>query len=984
MTQLFYIAIIFFPFIFLIRKGRKEAFYAACIVGFFLMIHGRFFSGASTVTWDTLAWSLGMQHVKDLLLSGGFIGWNPLHNSGEPLYIYHYAYAYWQWFAFIVFDWLAPVSSLRLFNIFFLSIYVFYNVGCYLVFLKVFKDFRVALFCLAVSIFSLNFDVYLVEHSSLYISVYFPYIIYFFLEFVERRSSVGLALIPVLFGIAANAYVPHFILTAFITFALSYFIFMDKNDYSIRFDKSSVKGALLGTAMALVLVLPIFYVFLNMSDYISPVRTGVENYMNKDFATTGHHQNFNALLQLFAVSTYTKGRMILYVGIVPLVLAGIGVFKSTNRFRWTVLAAATVLFFISIGRNSFPYLFMHYLPTFSFMRHYVIFEIFVQFMLILLAGMGLEHILAVVVEKRKETAVIAAIGLGVIAVVYIVLKFKERSNGLGQLISLTMFMTMLALAAAAVAIIIQTRNRNAYLFLMLVVILNAGTLQWYFSDLHFDLIQISKDADEPARLAQVLDKDHAIKWNPERNGAYNQRLKVDTYNTFESVLDNFEESFWEPLERNLLINKRYYELSDMRKEHPDYFGVNHSKIFLTDDFMVLPQTRIKQAMKDGWSDYLTKRRVFFAQEDVNNMIEGGSSAAYADSPVIFENHHPMSIVATKPIVIDDEFNIKQSTVKNGDTFTLGDWFVKNASNAYAIDADKSNAGELTIDVSEARSYNLENNLTSPYVYKELAGDFDIDTFVSGNYRNSNEFAGLLIRNPVKAADKENWIAMEFGRSGGREIFCIINTVDGVSSVATPSPVDAYLRVVRAKEMFLLYSRHKPADQWTLRAHFSRPDFGDVAQAGMTAQSNNTNNTFVARFAWFRARVQSRGELLKNTESIAVDKYTENQLSLSVDSPRPSFLVYLQNFDKDWAVYVNNEKTPVVRVNYAFQAVRVPKGKSSVVFKYSSKYRYLLYLHLITAIGSVGMMIFAFGRRRTDEEPHSDVRSSGYDDKEVGR
>jgi len=984
MTLALYILIIFFPFVFLIRKGRKEVFYAACLVGFFLMIHGRFLSGARTVTWDTLAWSLGMQHVKNLLHGGSFIGWNPLHNSGEPLYIYHYAYAYWQWFAFILLDWLIPVTSIQLFNIFLLFLYIFYNIGCYLVFLKVFKDFRVALFCLAVSIFSLNFDVYLVEHSSLYISIYFPYIIYFFLEFVERRSSIGLALIPVLFGVAANAYVPHFIVLAVLVFAVSYFVFMDKGNYSIKLDRSALLSALLGSAMALVLVLPVIYVFFRMSEFVSPVRTGVDSYMDMDIAKTGHHQEFKAMLQIFAVSSYTRGRMLLYIGIAPLVLAGIGVFKSTNRFRWTVLAAAVGLFFISVGRNSFPYLLMHYLPTFSFMRHYIIFEIFVQFMMILLAGMGLEYILAVLEEKRIEGYIMAAIGFSAVAAVHAVMKFKEMREGLAPLIHMTMFVTMLALAAAAVAILIQTRSRKAYIFLMTVVILNAGSLQWYFSDLHFDLIQESKDANEPARLAEILDKDHAIKWNPMRHGAYSQQIKVANYNTFESVLDNFEESYWEPVERNLLVNKRYYTLADMRNETPDYFGINHTKLFLTDDFMVLPQAGIKQAMSDGWYDFLTKRRVYFAREDFYRTDDDEGSMAYAksaDSP----DDGSMRLPASTAQSMNDEFNTEHGVVKGEGVSMLGDWFVKNVSYADFIDINISNKGMLTIDAGEMSSHNWANNLTAPYVYKEFAGDFEVETAVSSNHRSDNEFAGLLVRYPgITTVDKENWIAIESGSSGNREVFYIINTVDGVSSVATPSPADDYLRVVRSKEMILLYSRHAPADPWTLRAHFSRPDFGDVIQAGMTAQPDNANNTFVARFDWFRSKVYGQDALLQNAESIAIDKYTENKLSLTVDSARPSFLVYLQNYDKDWSAYVNGVKTPIVRVNYAFQAVRVPKGRSMVVFRYSSRYKYLLALHLITAFVSVGMMITAFGRRRPDEESYPDDRPGWDDVKEVDK
>lgn len=980
MTIAVYILIIFFPFVFLIRKGRKELFYAAGLTGLFLLIHSRFLNGDMTVTWDTLAWSLGMQHVRNLLLDGGFVGWNPLHNSGEPLYIYHYAYAYWQWFAFILFDWLAPLPPVKLFNIFFLSLYVFYNAGCYLVFLKVFKDFRIALFCLAVSMFSLNFDIYIVEHSSLYISIYFPYIVYFFLEFVEKRSSIGLALIPLLFGVAANAYVPHFILLAFLAFAISYFVFMDKANYSIRLDRDVYTSGLFGLVLSFVLVLPVVYVYFRMSEFVSPVRAGVEDYMALDIAKTGHHQEFMALLQMFAVSSYTKGRMILNIGIAPLVLAGIGAFKSTNRFRWTVLVAAVALFFISVGRNSFPYLILHYLPTFFLMRHYIIFEIFVQLMTILLAGMGLEYVLALTEKKRNESTMLAGIGFSAVAIVYTILKFKEMREGLTPLISMTMFMTMLAMAIAAVIIPIQANSRKAYVFLMTVVILSAGSLQWYFSDLHFDLIQESKDANEAARLAEVLDKDHQIKWAPMRQGGYSQQIKVANYNTFESVLDNFEESYWEPVERSLLVNKRYYALADMRRIYPEYFGVKHLKLFLTDDYKVLPQTDIKQAMSDGWQDFVTKRRVYFAKEDIDNLNADGSGVAYADNDASFD-HVIKENDAIKTLDVNDEFNLETTLNTNEEIPRLGEWFVENVSQSDVIDISKTNEGMLTVDVAETSSHNFANNLTAPYVYKEFAGDFDVETFVASNRSNDNEFVGLLVRTSMKTSGKENWLTIESGSSGGKDIGYIINTVDGVSDVAT-FPVDDFLRVSRAKEEILLYSKHRLDEQWTLRARYSRPDFGNVLRVGLTAQPDNTKNTFVAKVDWIRAKVSSPEALSKNAESITVDKYGANHLSLAVVSPRPSFLVYLQNYDNDWSAYVNGVKTAIVRVNSAFQAVRVPEGKSVVEFKYSSKYKYLLVLHLITAFVFVGVMTTAFCRKSSDEKSNHDDRSTEDNAKEV--
>ena len=181
MSYLPYLIFIFAPLVFLAGRSRREIASVAALIAVFLVIHVKFLTGAVTVSWDTLAWAMILEYVKEVVQAGYFPDWNPYMNAGEPLYLYHYSYAIWQWFVFILIDYIIPVDNVTLFSSFYVFAHVFYAVGCYLLFTKLFDDPRISLFCFAATIFSVGFASNLDEFTPLYISLYVPYILYFFL-----------------------------------------------------------------------------------------------------------------------------------------------------------------------------------------------------------------------------------------------------------------------------------------------------------------------------------------------------------------------------------------------------------------------------------------------------------------------------------------------------------------------------------------------------------------------------------------------------------------------------------------------------------------------------------------------------------------------------------------------------------------------------------------------------------------------------------
>lgn len=57
------------------------------------------------------------------------------------------------------------------------------------------------------------------------------------------------------------------------------------------------------------------------------------------------------------------------------------------------------------------------------------------------------------------------------------------------------------------------------------------------------------------------------------------------------------------------------------------------------------------------------------------------------------------------------------------------------------------------------------------------------------------------------------------------------------------------------------------------------------------------------------------------------------VELTVEAPARGFLVLSDQYDTGWSAAVDGKPTPVLRANYAFRAVEVPGGSSTVAFRY---------------------------------------------------
>jgi len=101
-----------------------------------------------------------------------------------------------------------------------------------------------------------------------------------------------------------------------------------------------------------------------------------------------------------------------------------------------------------------------------------------------------------------------------------------------------------------------------------------------------------------------------------------------------------------------------------------------------------------------------------------------------------------------------------------------------------------------------------------------------------------------------------------------------------------------------------------------------------------------------------------GEFLSTA---SIKKYQDTEVAIQTNATSPGFLFLSDTYYPGWKVYVDRKEKKILRANYAFRAVAVPKGKHTVVFRYQPKsfyYGVMISLGTFTIV-SLGIAVFLF-------------------------
>ena len=204
--------------------------------------------------------------------------------------------------------------------------------------------------------------------------------------------------------------------------------------------------------------------------------------------------------------------------------------------------------------------------------------------------------------------------------------------------------------------------------------------------------------------------------------------------------------------------------------------------------------------------------------------------------------------------LSDEFgpsskqDLADARTSGGPFEKLGGWFVDHADTATA-DIAFSVSGSLMLNLVGANRQWLNANHAGLFVYRELTGNFDIETYFTPT-SISVVNAGVLFL--ATSADSANWVGFRWRcTTGPTQQLATISTASGTSTVTAVGSVHQYARIVRSGSTVTWYSKAAAADAWTQQATGTYVSLPTALRIGFAGTNDAAASTQAMYFDYLR-------------------------------------------------------------------------------------------------------------------------------------
>ncbi len=96
--------------------------------------------------------------------------------------------------------------------------------------------------------------------------------------------------------------------------------------------------------------------------------------------------------------------------------------------------------------------------------------------------------------------------------------------------------------------------------------------------------------------------------------------------------------------------------------------------------------------------------------------------------------------------------------------------------------------------------------------------------------------------------------------------------------------------------------------------------------------------------------------------VKVRAFDVNTVRLTTQLDRPRFLLWNDGYHSGWHVYINGHDDRVLRADHAFKGVWLPAGKSDVLFRFATPWRYAAGYGLILLFAIIFGVVVSYARR----------------------
>lgn len=91
------------------------------------------------------------------------------------------------------------------------------------------------------------------------------------------------------------------------------------------------------------------------------------------------------------------------------------------------------------------------------------------------------------------------------------------------------------------------------------------------------------------------------------------------------------------------------------------------------------------------------------------------------------------------------------------------------------------------------------------------------------------------------------------------------------------------------------------------------------------------------------------------EKIRIETFSPNRVEIKVKSDKIQLLTFVQNFYPGWKAFINGKEVDLIKSNYTFMSLWIPKGENTVIFQYKP-HNILIAFYISTSL-FIALLIF---------------------------
>ncbi|MFA5337168.1 MAG: hypothetical protein WC330_02400 [Candidatus Omnitrophota bacterium] len=391
---------------------------ASITLAFFLSFYKILFSSQHIFSHDAINW-YGLYHMFcDSLANGIFPYWDPYDSCGQPFYYSLGMLKLYEpitlWFLFL--GKLFHISFLTLYHWEYITRIWLVGLGIYLCYRQINKYFISNILVFGTFLFSVFTINSFRQNGILNIFFWTPWIMLFFLRLLKDFKLYNIVGFSLFLGLSLSSYLSVYILTYLFIFALTLLV-NDRVNLANIFKKDNIFFKLfIGIVIVCALAVPLFAVYIEQGKIVPILRiinadVVIQNGINLKYNSINMGGSQSSIADFFELvfpglakgyflgwfdsSDWVKiSECFLYIGIIPLLLAILGIFRGKEKSRINFLITLLAIGLLMLGPKGG----LHHLLYFLFYplrlaRHMHLFSTFFVFSLLYFVGQGADYIL---------------------------------------------------------------------------------------------------------------------------------------------------------------------------------------------------------------------------------------------------------------------------------------------------------------------------------------------------------------------------------------------------------------------------------------------------------------------------------------------------------------------------------------------------------------------------------------------------------------